>query len=248
MKGQKINEDYQDNLLLHGFYGTGAMWNDNYKKELEKVNRNCITPTLPGHNIKDPSNKRIETLGIQDYLNFLEKIIVKLKQPPNIIGFSMGGLLALKLAEMGLAKKVILLNPAPPRWIIAINRNVYKSFSEVLKFGFWNKPHKLSFEKAQFAMLNHIENEDEQREFYDSFVPESGKAALDIIKGVKVDKNKINCKVHVIGSNNDNSTPKSHKVANKYGTTFDSFNSGHHIMFGPGSQEITRYVVKKYIL
>ena len=50
-----------------------------------------------------------------DYVNDLEILIKSLRSQPIIVGYSMGGLLALKLMERGYGKLGICLAPAAPR-------------------------------------------------------------------------------------------------------------------------------------
>jgi len=61
----------------------------------------------------------------------------------------MGGFIAPILASRDLAKAALLITPASPAGIVAITWSVLKSFKEILsKWGFWKKPHKISYEKA----------------------------------------------------------------------------------------------------
>ena len=199
-------------VMIHGMWGGGWYW-ENYKKYFETKGYTCLTPTLPFHN-KDPKNTpdlQLGKMGLFEYADYLEKLIKKPGDPPVLMGHSMGGLLAQILGSRGLAKAMILLTPAPPYGINALKSSVLKSFWDVLtshkiilRYGFWNKPMRLSFNKAVYSML-HLVPADQQKKIYKRFVYESGRAAFQIgfwlfdgKKASKVDENKIKCPVLVI--------------------------------------------------
>jgi pimeloyl-ACP methyl ester carboxylesterase len=94
---------------------------------------------------------------------------------------------------------------------------------------------------------------EEQKEIFDKFVYESGRAAseigfwpLDPKKAAKVDESKITCPVLVIAGAQDRMTPASvvRKVADKYRTvsTYKEFiNHAHWVVSEPGWEDIAQY-------
>ena len=242
-------------FMIHGMWGGTWCW-DNYKNFLEKKGYNCITTTLRHHEKDhvDHPDSQLGATSVLDYANDLEQEILQLKTKPIVMGHSMGGLLAQILASRGLAKALVLLAPAPPYGIVAIRPTVIKSFWSILtKWGFWKKAHRQTFDEAVYSLL-HLMPEDQQKEIYNKFAYESGRAAAEIgfwffdpKKASYVDASKIQCPVLVISGSEDRITPAivTEQIAKKYKSisTYKSFNNHAHWVIGePGWQEIAAYV------
>ncbi|HIE26042.1 TPA: alpha/beta hydrolase [Candidatus Poribacteria bacterium] len=242
-------------IMIHGMWGGGWYWK-NYKNFFEEKGYHCITPTLRFHDIapNETPNPQLGTTSLLDYTEDLEKEINKLDAFPILMGHSMGGLLAQILGSRGLAKALVLLTPASPHGIIALKPSVIKSFwSALTKWGFWRKPMRQTFDEAVYSML-HLLTAEEQRETFDKFVYESGRAGYEIgfwfldSKGAaKVDESKITCPVLVVAGAQDRITPASvvRKVAEKYEavSTYKEFSDHAHWVIGePGWQKIAEYI------
>ena len=241
-------------VMIHGMWGGAWNW-ENYKNYLEQRGFQCHTPTLRYHDM-DPKEKpdlRLGTTSLLDYARDLEEYIRNLDQKPFLMGHSMGGLIGQILGARGLAKGLVLLTPASPRGINALNYSVIKSFWSVLtRWGFWRKPHRLSLEASVYSMLHLLSTED-QKAVYERFVYESGRAAAEIgfwlfdsQSASKVDTSNVSCPVLVVAGAEDRITPASvvRKVANKYQavSTFKEFeNHAHWVIMEPGWQEIVEF-------
>ncbi len=246
-------------FMIHGMWG-GAWYWAGYQQIFESAGYQCVATTLPYHNM-DPKGVPDPRLGITsllDYAGVLEKEIGKLNEKPILIGHSMGGLLAQILAARGLTKAIVLLTPAAPSGILALTPSVVRSFWSVtwgfLKWGFWKKPMRQTFAEAAYSMLN-LFPEKGQRETYEKFVYESGRAAfeigywlLDSQGASRVNASKVTCPVLVIGGSQDRITPASvvRQVAKKYKTvsTYKEFqNHAHWVIGEPGWEEVAEYVL-----
>jgi len=110
-------------VLLHGFGFCGSIFTpliDKYETQYK-----ITTIDLPGH------GKSNNLIGIDNWVNEIAKII-----PENsiILGWSLGGLLAIKLAKKTNAKKIILCASSPKFirdeiWKFGIDKNNFISFS-----------------------------------------------------------------------------------------------------------------------
>ena len=246
----------ETNFMIHGMWTGPWIW-QNYKSLFEKKGYHCVTTTLRFHNMepKDTPHPQLGTTSLLDYVEDLEQEIQQLGLNPIVMGHSMGGLLAQILASRGLAKALVLLTPASPAGIMALTPSVIKSFWSVqTKWGFWNKPMRQTFDEAVYSML-HLVSVEEQRETYDKFVYESGRAAseigywlFDTKKAAQVDEAKVRCPVLVIAGGEDRITPASvvRQVAKKYKTvsTYKEFEDhAHWVVAEPGWPEIAEYVI-----
>ena len=242
-------------FMIHGMWGGSWHW-ENYKRLFEKEGYHCVTTILRYHDMdpKDAPNPQIGTTSLTDYAEDLEQEIQQLGVKPIVMGHSMGGLLAQILGSRGLAKALVLLTPASPAGVMALTPSVIKSFwSMQTKWGFWKKPQRQTFNEAIYSML-HLLPPDEQKETYDKFVYESGRAAAEIgywlldSKGAsKGDGSKVTCPVLVVAGAEDRITPASvvRKIAGKYKdfSTYKEFEShAHWVIAEPGWQEVAVYV------
>jgi pimeloyl-ACP methyl ester carboxylesterase len=240
-------------MMIHGMWCGDWVWDD-FKRYFESIGYNCITPTLRCHyKNTEITNYQIGTTSLLDYVEDLENEIYQLDQKPILMGHSMGGLLAQILGSRGLAKALVLLTPASPRGIVALNPSVIKSFWSVLtKPGFWKKPILPTFDEVVYAALQLFPIE-EHKEIYERLVPESGRAAfeigfwlLDRNRASSVNKDKITCPTLVIAGGRDKLTPPSvvRRVADKYRsvTTFKEFaNHAHWVIGELGWNDIAEY-------
>jgi pimeloyl-ACP methyl ester carboxylesterase len=242
-------------FMIHGMWGGPWYW-ENYRPVFEGEGYRCVTTTLPYHDM-DPRgvpDPRLGTTSLLDYAEVLEQEVRQLGAKPILMGHSMGGLLAQILGARGLAKALVLLTPASPSGIVALTPSVVKSFWSIqTTWGFWKKPMRQTFGEAVYSML-HLLSEKEQKETYDKFVYESGRAACEIgywlfdSKGAsKVDESKVTCPVLVVAGAQDRITPASvvRRVARKYKavSTYKEFeNHAHLVLAEPRWQEVAEYV------
>lgn len=242
-------------VMIHGMWGSGWYWG-NYKEFFEGKGYHCITPTLRLHDMdpKEAPNPQLGTTSLLDYAEDLQKEIDKLDTLPILMGHSMGGLLAQILGSRGLAEALVLLTPTSPHGIMALKPSVIRSFwSGLIKWGFWRRPMRQTFNEAVYSIL-HLVPVEEQKEIFNRFVYESGRAAceigfwfLDPKRATRVDESRIACPVLVIAGAQDRITPASvvRKVAAKYRavSTYKEFaNHAHWVVGEPSWQEIAEYI------
>ncbi|MDO8787343.1 MAG: alpha/beta hydrolase [Sulfuritalea sp.] len=241
-------------LMIHGMWGGPWYW-ENYRRVFEAEGYRCVATTLPYHdmNPRGAPDPRLGSTSLLDYAAALEREIAQLDEKPILMGHSMGGLLAQMLATRGLAHSLVLLTPASPYGIVALTPSVIRSFwSMQTTWGFWRKPMRQTFGEAAYSML-HLLPESEQKQTYEKFVYESGRAAFEIgywpfdSRGAsRVDASRVTCPVLVIAGARDRITPASvvRKVARKYATvsTYKEFeNHSHWVVAEPGWQEVAEY-------
>jgi pimeloyl-ACP methyl ester carboxylesterase len=137
---------------------------------------------------------------------------------------------------------------------VALKPSVIKSFWTMqTTWGFWRKPMRQTFGEAVYSML-HLMPAGEQKDTYDKFVYESGRAAFEIgywpfdsRNASRVNATKVTCPVLVVAGGQDRITPASvvRKVARKYRavSTYKEFeNHAHWVVAEPNWQEVAAYV------
>ncbi|MBU1078807.1 MAG: alpha/beta hydrolase [Spirochaetes bacterium] len=215
-------------IMIHGMWLSSWAW-DNYVKFFTKKGYRCLTPILRYHDV-DPKAPPIPELGcvsILDYINDLEKDLkaYKLKQPPIIIGHSMGAILAQVLLTRIKAKAFVLITPVPPWGMHMYTPSTIRIFiGDLFKWKSWRRPFKHSYNNVVYSMTKLL-SPAKQKKYYNKMLYDSGKAGFEIFlymfdskKAIYVDKTKIKCPGLVIGAKQDKLIPVSiaRKVAKKY--------------------------------
>ena len=129
------------------------------------------------------------------------------------------------LASRGLGRAAVAITSGVPAGINAFTPSVLWSFKSIIsRWGFWRKPHKLTFKEAVYSMM-HLMSEAEQIKFYEQMVYDSGRATSEVgfwyfdpRKTTRVDEKKVTCPLLLIGAVQDRITPvsASRKIAQKY--------------------------------
>lgn len=201
--------------MIHGMWSDAGIW-DNYREFFGERGFQVSATTLRHHDQgpEAPPPPELGATSLLDYLDDLEAELAAYEAPPIIMGHSMGGLLTQMLAARGRAAAAVLLNPASPAGINPIRPTVLWTFLRPLsKWGFWYKPHRLTFREARFSMLN-VMPEEQARAAHAGMVWESGRAASEIAywwadpkKASRVDPAAVRCPVLTIAGGRDRITP-----------------------------------------
>ena len=159
---------------------------------------------------------------------------------PIIIGHSMGGLLAQKIAEVDDPPAVVCVAPAGPRGIFAASGNMkelLKESAQYLPAALLQLPMPPGKEATLRLAFNRLPAEDHDR-VYAALTPESGRQAFDLmLAGYPVDASKVTAPMLVIGGSDDRLTPMPmvHKIVERYHAEFHEYRGhGHMILFEPG--------------
>jgi non-heme chloroperoxidase len=215
-------------VMIHGMWGTARIW-DRFRTWFEAAGHRCIVPTLRFHDLAagaapDPALGRT---SLVDYVDDLAGEIQRLREPPVIMGHSMGGLLAQMLGARGLAKSLVLLAPAPPAGLLYWNTSaVLTLLSEVTRPGFWKKPVRVTFGECARGIFNRCP-EEQRTELYAAWVHESGRATfetafwyLDRRRTSTVDESRVTCPVMMLAGKDDRLVPLviARRIAKKYPT------------------------------
>ncbi len=246
-----INAMNNSIFMIHGMWNGGWCW-DEFRNFFEGKGYSCFTPTLRFHDVdpKEPPPPELGTTSLLDYAAELENDIRKLNHPPVIMGHSMGGLLAQILGSRGLARALVLLAPAPPRGILALQPSSFRGVCSCIKRrGFWRKPCRQTYNEAVYSTMNLLPAE-ERKKTYEKLVFESGRAVfeigfwfLDSNRASEVDVSKVTCPVLVIGGTQDRLVPASivRKTARRYqgvATYREYADHAHKVITEPGWQDI----------
>lgn len=221
-------------LLIHGMFGGAWMW-EPYQEFLARHGYESHAVTLRGHHDSRP----VPDIGKVSVMEYVEDALAVARQlgNPIVIGHSMGGLIAQKVAEAGAARALVLLAAAPPRWIPVVSwlllRKQMKFAAAILR----HRPIFPDRSTADALMFNRTPREEANLQ-YVRLVPESGRSGFELSVGmIPVNEARVTCPVLVVSGSDDRFVvPRvARALAKKYGATlklYDSF--AHHIISEPG--------------
>lgn len=236
-------------VMIHGAF-CGAWVFDAWRALFAAQSYRVETPTLRHHDCgKDPPES-LGTTSLLDYAADLEELISSLRQPPILLGHSMGGLLAQLLAARHPVCALVLLAPSPPWGVLPSTPFEFASAHALMLTGdFWRKRLWPSQEIATANALDLVAPEDRARIAH-RLVPESGLAtfetmhwALDARRASEVDTRKVACPILCFSGARDRINPPAtvRRIAQRYrGRALHEELAGHsHWLIGePGWQAI----------
>lgn len=176
-------------VLIHGMWGTGETLNE-VAQAFTSWGYQTFSPTLPLHRVmvqtSTAERKQLTHTGLDDYLRFLNDYLDDLKlshgvERPLLVGHSMGGLLALKLASQRPHCGLVLLSPAAPRGISAWGMSVLRTMGRnLLKFPTWWYTLSLNLANVRYGIAN-TQPQAYQQQITEQLCYESGRAATQIL-------------------------------------------------------------------
>lgn len=167
-----------------------------------------------------------------------------------IVGHSMGGLIAQKLAAMGEVDATVLITPAPPRGISVVTPQLALVQIRYLPAILRGKVLHPGREDLRKMVMNRVPAA-MQDDLLDRMLPDSGLASREMsIGGVPVDAARVRCPLLVIAGEDDLFIPPRivERVAKRYGTSvLLAEHHGHMLVVEPGWEQIATRV-ERWIL
>lgn len=221
-------------LLVHGMFG-GAWYWERYQQFFAARGYPSYALDLRGHHGSRPVPD-IGHVGVRDYVDDALAVARTLGRPI-VIGHSMGGLVAQRLAEEDAVIAAVMLCSAPPRWIpplsIPLASRIWRYVPQILL----SKPLLPGRADADFLMFNRTPAI-EREQFYPLLVPESGRAGLELsIGAVAVNASRIRCPMLSVAGEDDHFVvPRvGRSLSKKYRCRLMTFpGHAHSIMTEPG--------------
>lgn len=241
-------------VLIHG------MWcNRQHLARLDELFSNrtydCHRPSLPQHEPVAGQADAVAALSLNEYVQHFKNYIAaqNFTQPPVLVGHSMGGLIAQRLAAEIPTAALVLLTPASPAGINAVVPRVIRwSLPLLLRLGFWKRAHILTPERARRYAVNGLHTT-HQEKLISSLVYESGRVLSEIAfwwadgaHATRVDAAAVKCPVYVLSAGQDWLTPTSvvKKVASRYAnSTYRHWpERGHWVIDDPDTEDMVHEI------
>ena len=126
-------------VLVHGAANSSKVWTL-WQQELAAVGSPSWAPDLRGHG--DSPCSDLSEVSMADYEADVQSIIRQIGRPPVLVGWSMGGLVAMMVAASGVASACVTLAPSrgPRPWICSVNANLDGMENRLLPGGAFSAP------------------------------------------------------------------------------------------------------------
>lgn len=235
-------------LLIHGMFG-GAWYLEPYQRLLAEHGYESHALNLRGHHGSRPVPD-IGKVPLADYVTDAKEVARLLQSPdgrgPIVIGHSMGGLIAQKLAETGASRATVLVAAAPPRWIPVVSWLLLRKQMKHVKALMLFEPLLPDRDDADALMFNRTPLAD-RAAFFARLVPESGRAGFDLSFGtMEVRAHRVTAPMLVVTGTDDRFVvPRvARALARKYRAPLREYQSfAHHIVTEPGWERPARDII-----
>lgn len=237
----------RDILLIHG--ANAAAWTMlPLAERFAAAGHRCHAPTLRYHDEApgSPPDPRLAGTGIEDYCEDIARVARDLQTRPVLVGHSMGGVIAQKLAARGLASAAILVNSSIVHGVLPADDDG-RAVGRLLMAGgaFWEGILSLDFEIMATYALNALPPEQQQAVFA-RLVPELGRALFELFFwmlddgcATRIETERVACPLLVLSGARDRgvSPAAARAIAALYGgrARLEVLpGRGHYMMLEPG--------------
>lgn len=230
-------------LFVHGMWG-GAWYWANYQRLFAEAGWDSWAVNLRGHHGSRPVPD-VGRLSIRDYVADVAACVTRLGDTI-VVGHSMGGLVAQKVAELTPLRAAVFLTSAAPRGIPVIRWPVLSRMPRYVGPMMASRPFLPTPADADVLLGNALARE-AQRDLYSRLVPESGRAAREMALGaIAVNAARVQCPTLVVGAALDAITPApvQRKIAAKYGAEYRELpGHAHMLMIEDGWEAVARELI-----
>jgi pimeloyl-ACP methyl ester carboxylesterase len=198
-----------------------------------------------------PSGTVLGRVSINDFIDDARQVarwLTERLSRPIVVGHSMGGLIAQKLGEEGLARALVLLSPAPPRGISVMSGKLLRRQLRYLPALLRSRRVVPRWSDMRELVLNRVPEADQQAAFA-RFVSDSGRAGREMSFGaVRVDAERVRangCPVLVVTSDDDRFIPPriAQRIAQRYrAPVYMARGHGHLMLQEPGWSEPASFI------
>lgn len=105
-------------LLVHGAWHGAWCWEEGFADRLRDRGLEAHAMDLPGHGRDFRGTRALRWRRMADYVDAVANVAAELREPPIVVGHSMGGMVVQKYLERHPAPAAVLLASVPPRGVL----------------------------------------------------------------------------------------------------------------------------------
>jgi non-heme chloroperoxidase len=215
----------------------------------------CHSPTYRHHDKprSDETSALLAGTSIADYVEDIVELVKTLDTAPILVGHSLGGVVAQKVAAMGLARAIVLLNGSV-NWGVLPTTDQERALGKMMMAtgSFWERTLLPDFDTMAKFGLNKLDSTEQHRVF-DRLVPESGRVMFELFfwmfdenQTTKIDYDCVTCPVLMISGSDDLAVPPStaRLIAERHGsqaTFHEAEGFGHYLTLEPAWKKIAEF-------
>lgn len=230
-------------LFVHGYFADASVWTQ-WLERFASHGMPAFAVHLRGR-AGSGSARELGKVSIDDFADDAARV-ARHVGARTVVGHSMGGLIAQKLAERGELDSAVLITPAPPRGISVLSPRVAIRQAKYLPSLLLSRAVDPSREDLRELVMNCVPSE-RQDAVLDLLVPDSGRAGREMsLVGVPVDRSRIRCPLLVIAAASDRFIPASivAKIARRYDAALETIpDHGHMIILEPDWERLADRVI-----
>jgi len=246
-------------VFITGAFVHHSCW-DEWRAYFGANGFDTIAPPWPHKNLSAETLRNrqpdaaIASNRLASLTNYFADTIKEMKEPPVLIGHSIGGLIVQLLLQQGIGAAGVAIHPVAPQGVFTFKLSFLKAGWGALGFFTAAKKSYLhSFKSWQYAFTNGMSLDEQKDGYYRYAIPESKLVVRDTIsKAAKVDYKKKTAPLLITSGSNDHSIPASLNYSNykKYKhnssvTDYKEFPGRNHFVLGqPGWKEDAAYILQ----
>jgi pimeloyl-ACP methyl ester carboxylesterase len=237
-----VDRHHDPVLFVHGYFADATVW-DAWLEFFAARGTPAYAVHLRGRAGSNP----IRDLGAVSIDDFVDdaSAVARAVGAATVVGHSMGGLIAQKLAERGVVNAAVLITPAPPRGITVLSPRVAIRQLKYLPSLLLSRVVRPGRTDLRALVMNRVPA-DRQDALLDQMVPDSGRAGREMsVTGVSVDRDRVRCPLLVIGAEDDQFIPApiAGRIAKRYRAPLEIVpGRGHMIILEPGWERLAERV------
>jgi pimeloyl-ACP methyl ester carboxylesterase len=159
-------------VFVHGLWLLASSW-DRWRSHFERAGYAAIAPSWPDDpETVEEARQHPEVFAhkrVKQVTDHFAEVIRRLDALPGLVGHSFGGLIAQRLAGMGLSAATVAIDPAPFRGVLPLPLSALKAAFPVLgNPANYGRAVALTFEQFRFAFAN-TASEEEARQLYETY-------------------------------------------------------------------------------
>ncbi len=240
-------------VLIHGT-NAGPWTMINFAEYFKQEGFQCYCPAYRYHDRlpSDETSAFLVGTSIEDYVEDIAQFVENLDTLPMLVGHSLGGIVAQKLAARELARAIVLLNGSV-NWGVLPTTDEERALGKRLMSagGFWEDVLLPDYETMAKYGFNKLESND-QRRVFERLGPESGRVMFELFfwmfdenQTTKIDYERTTCPVLMVSGSEDLAIPPStaRSIAERYGlqaTFYEAKGFGHYLMLEPEWKKIAQ--------
>ncbi|RXK83552.1 alpha/beta hydrolase [Filimonas effusa] len=247
-------------VFITGAFVVNSGWSE-WEAYFQSKGYQTVAPAWPYKNgtaaelrNRQPNDTDLAALTLDQLVNHYADIVKSFPEKPIIIGHSLGGLITQILVNRGLAAAGVAIHPVPPLGVIPYEFSFLKAgWKSLGLFTSIKKTYLMSFKDWQYAFVNGMPLEEQQKAYDENTIPESKTVARGgLSSAAKVDFKKPHAPLLITSGSEDNILPPHLNIRNykRYAkdngsvTDYKEFPGRNHFVLGqPTWREDADYIL-----